>query len=43
MKKVLFEQMTNILLVIFLAIALIQAIPTVYLNGSKSEYLPKNP
>ena len=34
MKKVLFEQMTNILLVIFLAIALIQAIPTAYLNSS---------
>lgn len=34
MKKVLFEQTINILLVIFLALALIQAIPTSYLNGS---------
>ncbi len=34
MKKVLFEQMTNILLVIFLAIALIQSIPTAYMNDS---------
>jgi len=34
MKKVLFEQTTNILLVIFLALALIQSIPTAYLNDS---------
>ncbi len=34
MKKVLFEQTTNILLVIFLALTLIQSIPTAYLNDS---------